>query len=115
MFGTIFRMRPRAGQEQALTQMLERWQRERRPHVQGFVASYLLTSRTHPGEVVGVAVFDSEASYQKNADAPEQDRWYQDLRALLQADPEWNDAEVPATGRRARRPPWPSGSGAFRA
>ena len=62
MFGTIFRMRPRAGQEQALTQMLERWQRERRPQVQGFVASYLLTSRTHPGEVVGVAVFDSERS-----------------------------------------------------
>src|SRR5260221_7093961 len=98
MFGTIFRMRPRAGQERALTQMLERWQRERRPTVEGFVASSLLTSRTHPGEVVGVAVFDSEASYRKNADAPEQDRWYRELRALLEADPEWNDGAMRAIG-----------------
>jgi hypothetical protein len=96
MFGTIFRMRPRAGQEQPLTEMLERWNRERRPNVEGFVASYVLTSRTHPGEVVGVAVFDSEASYRKNAEAPEQDRWYRELRALLDADPDWNDGEVRA-------------------
>jgi quinol monooxygenase YgiN len=94
MFGTIFRMRPKQGQEQALVQMLERWERERRPQVAGFVASYLLTSRTNPGEVVGVAVFDSEQSYQKNANDPEQDRWYRELRALLESDPEWNDGEV---------------------
>ena len=98
MFGTIFRMRPRAGQEQAITQMLERWNRERRPNVRGFVASYLLTSRSHPGELVGVAVFDSEASYKENADAPEQDHWYRELRALLEADPDWIDGEIRAIG-----------------
>ncbi len=38
-----------------------------------------------------VAMFHDEASYRKNADDPEQDAWYQRFRALLEADPEWND------------------------
>src|SRR5687767_12602667 len=98
MFGTIFRMRPRQGQEQALVETMQRWERERRPKVAGFVASYLLTSRTNLGELIGVAVFDSEESYKKNADDPEQDRWYRELRPLLGADPEWNDGEMRAIG-----------------
>ena len=91
MFGTVFSMRPKPGQEKAVEGMLERWNRDRRPKVAGVVGSYLFTSKSHPGEMVGVAVFDSEVNYRRNADDPEQDRWYHELRALLQADPEWND------------------------
>jgi quinol monooxygenase YgiN len=94
MFGTIFRMRPKPGQIGAVEEHMRRWQRERRPKVAGVVASYLLTSRAHPGDLVGVAVFDSEEHYRANADDPEQDRWYRDLRALLEDDPEWNDGDI---------------------
>lgn len=94
MFGTVFRMRPRPGREAAVEEQLRRWERERRPVVAGVTASYLFKLRDHPGELIGVAVFDSEAHYRANAEDPEQDRWYRDLRALLEADPEWNDGDI---------------------
>jgi hypothetical protein len=87
-------MHPKPGKAGAVEEHMRRWQRERRPKVAGVVAGYLLMSRAHPGDLVGVAVFDSEENYRKNADDPEQDRWYRELRALLEADPEWNDGEL---------------------
>ena len=94
MFGTVFRMRPKPGQEAAVEEQLRRWQRERKPIVAGVTASYLFKLRDHPDELIGVAVFDSEAHYRANAEDPEQDRWYRDLRALLETDPEWNDGDI---------------------
>jgi len=94
MFGTIYRMQPKPGQEQAVADFHRRWERERRPRVDGVVAAYVFKPRRQPGELIGVAVFDCAANYYKNADDPEQDRWYRRLRELLQADPEWNDGDV---------------------
>lgn len=94
MFGTIYRMRPKSGQEQAIAEHFRRWDRERRPAVVGALAGYLLKSKTRPSELLGVAVFDSEAHYRKNADDPAQDRWYQQLREMLETDPDWNDGDV---------------------
>jgi hypothetical protein len=74
--------------------LLRQWERERRPNVPGAVAGYLLKPRSGAGDLVGVAVFDSESNYRKNADDPEQDRWYRQLRDLLEADPEWNDGDI---------------------
>jgi quinol monooxygenase YgiN len=93
MFGTIFYMRPRPGMEKAIEDLVRREDRERgRPA--GAIAVYLFRPRSRPGELAGVAVFDSETSYRRNADDPEQDRWYRQLRDLLEADPEWNDGDV---------------------
>jgi quinol monooxygenase YgiN len=94
MFGTIYQMKPRAGQEQAVADHLRRWDRERRASVSGAVAGYLFRSKEQPDVLVGVAVFDSEESYRKNADDPAQGRWYNELRQMLQADPDWNDGDV---------------------
>src|SRR5438093_11585614 len=94
MFGTVYRLKPRPGKEQAVAEHLRLWERERRPLVSGAVGGYLFKSRTNGGEMVGVAVFDSEANYRKNAEDPAQDRWYRDLREMLEADPEWNDGDV---------------------
>jgi quinol monooxygenase YgiN len=93
-FGTIFRMQPKQGQEQAIEEMFRRWERERGRMVPGVMGAYLFRSRSRPGEIYGVAVFDSEENYRRNAEDPEQDRWYNQLRALLEADPEWNDGDV---------------------
>ena len=38
-----------------------------------------------------VAVFDDEATYKANADSPEQNDRYLELRALLEDDPDWMD------------------------
>jgi quinol monooxygenase YgiN len=93
MFGTVYHMLPKPGAEAAIRDVLRREEQERaRPA--GFIAGYLFRPRSRPGELIGVAVFDSEDSYRKNADDPEQDRWYRRLRELLEADPEWNDGDI---------------------
>jgi quinol monooxygenase YgiN len=94
MFGTIYQMKPKAGHEQAVADHLRRWERERRPNAKGAVAGYLFQSKDRPDTLIGVAVFDSEASYMANAGDPAQDLWYQQLRELLEADPEWNDGDI---------------------
>jgi hypothetical protein len=94
MYGTVYQMKPRAGQELAVANHLRRWERERRPSVKGALAGYLFRSQNRPDTLIGVAVFDSESTYKANADDPAQAEWYRELRSLLQADPEWNDGDI---------------------
>ena len=47
-----------------------------------------------PGELFLVAIFESRQAYWDNAQSPEQDRRYLELRALLDSDPEWHDGEI---------------------
>ena len=93
MFGTIFRMRPKAGQEQAIISLFEEWERERRPKVKGAGAGYLVKPEKSPGELIGIAAFSDRESYLANANDPEQHQWYLKLRELLEADPAWEDGE----------------------
>lgn len=97
MYGTIFHMRPKAGNEQDIVRLMEQWDRERRPKVKGAIGSYMF--RLDKGGLMGVAMFDSKENYMANAQDPEQDAWYRRLRELLEADPEWNDGEVIHTAR----------------
>jgi hypothetical protein len=94
MFGSIFNMKPRPGQEANIAAHFRRWERERRPAAGGTVGGYIFRPKSVHGELVGVAVFDSEDSYRRNADDPEQDLWYRELREMLECDPEWNDGDV---------------------
>jgi quinol monooxygenase YgiN len=91
MYGTIFRLKPKAGRESDVVTLMEEWSRSRGQEVKGARAAYLLQSERRPGELVGVAVFDDEESYRANATAPEQDAWYKRLREVLDADPVWED------------------------
>lgn len=94
MFGSIFRMRPKAGQAQAVVALMDQWAKERGPKVDGSIAGYVYQPEKSPNTLIGVAVFKDRASYFKNADDPAQGQWYQQLRALLEADPEWEDGEI---------------------
>jgi hypothetical protein len=87
-------MKPRPGQEASIAAHFRRWDRERRPNAGGAVATYLFRPTNTSDQLVGVAVFDSEESYRKNANDPAQDRWYRDLREMLESDPEWDDGDV---------------------
>src|SRR5262245_35702169 len=87
-------MQVKPGQDAAIEALHDTWSRERKPEAKGLLADYILKSDRVPGEWFMLAVFDSEANYRRNADDPEQHRQYLALRALLKADPEWNDGEV---------------------
>lgn len=94
MYGTIFRLRVKPGREADVLAMIEEWWCERAPQVAGVRADYLFRPDGASGELVGVALFADRESYRANAEDPDQDRWYRRFRALLEADPQWEDGEV---------------------
>jgi quinol monooxygenase YgiN len=94
MFGTVAIMKPKAGQEQALVALLDKWWQERRPKISGAISSTIHRNANNPSELIMSVVFDSEENYRANADDPEQNDWYQELRATLEDDPRWMDGEV---------------------
>ncbi len=102
MYGTVFRMRALPGKEQELLALGERWTRELGSRTPGYVGEYVYRLDTNPREFIGAVLFESREAYMANANSPEQDRWYQDFRALLESDPEWNDGEIVFA--------WPQGS-----
>jgi hypothetical protein len=92
MYGSIFKMTPKMGKEDEVKALFSEWEEKRKPEIKGTKAGYLY--KLDKGGMMGVAIFDSEEDYKKNADDPKQNEWYQKLRALLEEDPEWNDGEV---------------------
>lgn len=96
MYGTIYRCRPKPGEEHVLEEIIQRWLRDRAPEVQGFIAEYVLRSDSRPGELLSLVIFDSEENYRKSATDAEQQRWYEQYRATLSDDVEWNDGPIEA-------------------
>ncbi len=91
MFGTIAIIKPMAGKEQELVTKLNEWWDTRRNDVRGAIASSL---HRNGAELIMSVVFESEQTYRANASDPAQDKWYQEVRALLAEDPKWMDGEV---------------------
>lgn len=93
MYGSIFRMKLKPGTEQEIKEIIEEWERERKPKIQGDVHTVVLKPDKNPNELIGVAIFPDKTSYTTNADDPEQDKWYRKMRELLEEDPAWEDGE----------------------
>ena len=93
MFGTIARVTVQPGKEGEFLAIGEQWTRERGEST-GQVAEYVFRAEGRPREYLIVAVFRDRDAYSANAKDPETDRWYRRMRAVLEADPEWNDGEV---------------------
>ena len=53
MYGTIFRMRPKSGQEQSLIDVFNEWDRERKPKVKGAIGGFLFKPDAETGELIG--------------------------------------------------------------
>ncbi len=94
MFGTVAIIKPKAGQEQAFVEKLNAWWDGRRLQIKGAIASTIHRNAANPSELIMSVVFDSEENYRANASDPAQDKWYQEVRALLQEDPRWMDGDV---------------------
>jgi hypothetical protein len=98
MFGSVFKMVAKPGKKQELIKTMTADDPGRRPA--GMLAAYAYD--TGGDELWGVAVFESEDLYRKNAESPEQNAEYEEYRALLAAEPEWHDGTIHAwSGNRA--------------
>ena len=86
---TLFRMKAQPGKRQAVIDQFAKWEREHKATVRGFRHSLLLANNDDPDELMAAVRFDSTESYNANSDRAEQGAWFQELRALLAADPEW--------------------------
>jgi quinol monooxygenase YgiN len=60
----------------------------------GQVARYVFQMDADPSELYLIAVFESREAYWSNAQSPDQNQRYQEMRALLLTDPEWHDGEI---------------------
>ena len=91
MFGTVARMRVKQGREQELMKMSREF--EGNPPA-AWVSTTIYRSKENPQEFWMAVTFRDEASYTANADSPQQQQWYEKMRANLDGDPEWHDGEV---------------------
>lgn len=94
MFGTVARLQLKPGHQQALMDLQNSWDDTRDPAGIGAVAVYVFQSDRDANESTLVAIFRDRDAYVANANDPEQDRWYRQMREHLVADPEWIDGEV---------------------
>ncbi|MBN4064990.1 hypothetical protein JYU04_04560, partial [Dehalococcoides mccartyi] len=82
---------------QALGTLLKEWNANEGSGDIGYVGGFMLQTDTDTSVVKMMAVFENEERFRANASRPEQDAWYQQVRALLEADPVWEDGQVFAT------------------
>jgi quinol monooxygenase YgiN len=88
MYGTIARLKAK---KDAIDKV-RKIKMSRRPA--GYVGSYVFQSDASQDEFWLVAIFKDKASYQANAESPEQDQEFKGLMQSLAAEPEWHDGEV---------------------
>ena len=89
-YGTTMVGKLKSGTLDDFRESLERWEREHQ--ASGFIGAQLLVS--DDGTVVNTAVFTDRAAYEKLADDPAQDAWYQrEIAPRLDGEPQWIDGE----------------------
>ncbi len=94
MYGMLYRLQPRQGQEQMVLDSLFRWEQEILPIVTGFVGGYIY--QPQPGsdaEIVGIFLFAEQADYARTQADPQHVQWYQNLLLLIEAVPEYGEGE----------------------
>ncbi len=96
MYGTIARLRLKPGTEQQLGELFKEFDGL---GIAGFVRNTIYRLDAGSNEYMMAVAFETKEAYVANAESPQQDEIFQKLRALLEADPDWNDGEiVHATG-----------------
>jgi heme-degrading monooxygenase HmoA len=91
MYGTVARLKIKPGSEDWFKQYAERSARE---IAEGFVFSHVYKLDSGGDEYILVVAFTDKDAYVANANSPDQHKRYEEYRAHLAADPEWNDGEI---------------------
>ena len=93
MYGTIARIHPKADRIDELRTLMERYESGGRTPA-GYRQSFIFTPDTNPYDkptVFLIALFDDRETYVANAESPDQDAEYRQMRELLEDDPDWMD------------------------
>jgi quinol monooxygenase YgiN len=88
-YGTIARAKVKPGKLEDLKRTFEGQGNE-----PDSVAVYVYQTDADPNEIYIAAIFKDREAYLANADSPEQNERYLQLRQWLEADPEWHDGEI---------------------
>ena len=94
MYGTVGRIRIKAGSEKTVIDEMKAWERERKPKVDGAVGALLYKSDDDPQNLTIAIVFRDQKTYMANADDPEQDKWFQRIAKHFDGEPSWFDGEI---------------------
>jgi len=91
---SFFRAKALPGKRQAVLEQFEKWDREQKAKAKGFLRTILVAKNDDPDEFMGATYWDTTENYFANAERPEQDAWYWELRASLAEDPVWFDGTL---------------------
>ena len=91
MYGTVAKMRVKAGAEQAFIRVAA--ETESVP-VAGVVVVYVYQMDADSRDYYIGAVFDSKESYVTNAESPDQHQRFMQMMTVLDSEPEWHDGSV---------------------
>jgi antibiotic biosynthesis monooxygenase (ABM) superfamily enzyme len=91
VFVNVFTYRAKPGREADVVALLEEWDRERRPHIKGFLSAEVLVDVKDARSFVNIARFNDEQAARAVADHPDQDAWYRRLVAVCEAEPVFTD------------------------
>ncbi|HEY3078729.1 MAG TPA: antibiotic biosynthesis monooxygenase family protein [Chloroflexota bacterium] len=91
MYGTVARMRLKAGAEEQLRTLMKEYDGSSVP---GFKGQLVYRSDRDPSDYFLAVVFESKDAYLANAGSPEQHQRYLRYRELLDGEPEWHDGEI---------------------
>ena len=97
MYGTVAKMKVKAGQQDQLIALMDEWWTDRAPTIKGARSSSVHKSSAAENEWILAVVFDTKENYEANAADPGQDEWFQRVVTCLDGEPEWNDGEVVAS------------------
>lgn len=97
MYGTVERLKIKPGMESELIAFGRWWVAEVKPVSKGAIGGHIYQLDSDPSTLIMAVLFEDKESYHTHARDPVQDRAYQRLRALLSADPVWEDGEVIST------------------
>jgi len=86
MYGTIFRMRIKPGEQENTTALLKDRTNQ---GIAGAISAYLMIPDNSPDELVGVAVFEDKTAYTAKTNDPTQHEAFSKFRACLLEDSEW--------------------------
>lgn len=91
---TFWKMKVQPGKVGEIMKIMGSQEDQERIKKAGWQMTVVGTRKDNPEEVWGMVTWDSSDRYYKNAESPEQDKDFQQMRKLLGADPEWFDCDV---------------------
>jgi quinol monooxygenase YgiN len=109
MYGTIARFKVKKDCLRDFLALGKEWDEHERVRAAGYINAEILWEDKDAGRCCLIVHFTSKEAYFKNAESPEQDKFYRRMRACMESDPEWIDGTYqPFDSPYARPPAWAS-------